>query len=101
MQQTILARITIFRGPTGAPALDIQNFGGMTVADTASVILLVQKFEHDLFDRFFANNLQSVLSDPNLEGPTGPKLELPETTGSPEEQEEVNKFLLEGGDNRN
>jgi hypothetical protein len=61
----------------------------------------VQKFEHDLFDRFFANNLQTTLADPNLEGPTGPKLELPGMPGSDEERDEVNKFLLEGGDDRN
>jgi hypothetical protein len=73
----------------------------MTVADQAAVVLLVQKFEHDLFDRFFANNLQTTLADPNLEGPTGPKLELPDMPGSDEERDEVNKFLLEGGDDRN
>jgi hypothetical protein len=99
--KTILARVTIFRGATGAPALDVQNFGGMTTQDQACVVLLLEKFHHDLFDRFFANNVQSVLEDPNLEGPSGPKLEMPEPVGSPEEQDEVNKILLEGGDDRN
>ena len=99
--KTILGRITIFRGPTGAPALDVQNFGGMTTQDQACVVLLIEKFHRDLFDRFFADNVRAVLEDPNLDGPTGPKLELPEDAGSPDEYEEAEKFLLEGGDDRN
>ena len=101
MMKTILGRVTIFRGPAGAPALDVQNFGGMTTQDQACVVLLLEKFHRDLFDRFFANNVSSVLEDPNLEGPEGPKLQLLDQPGSPEERAEVNKLLLEGGDDRN
>lgn len=73
--KSVIALVTIFRGPTGEPALDIHHQGGATNQDQALIILLLDKLVADMKGRFFAENLKSVLADPNLEGPN-PALRL-------------------------
>ena len=59
--KSIIAIITVLRGPDGSPGLDIKHYDKqVTIADNALIILLLEKMTADMKQRFFEDHTRNT-----------------------------------------